>query len=258
MVKLNIYLSDLENAKFVLEQKRLTKNYFNDLRLVGRYYLNMGYSKNQAREKIDEFMLACGVDCKTNVFTDKGDNAIKAAERMRFIVNDSIYIFKHEMDVIDSLDGIQLRKIAFTLLCLAKYWDLKRDNNNHWIYNKDSEIMSMANVAVTTRRQSELYRKLQDYGLVRFSRKVDGTSMMINFLSNEGACVLAISDFRNLGYQYLRFHGGAFFSCENCGVTTRATGKNHKYCQSCAAKIHTRQKVNSVMKRRKLCEECNC
>lgn len=249
---MNIYISDQENAKLVLEQKKITRNYFNDLRLVGRYYLNMGYSSKQAREKIDEFMLECGADCKTNVFADRGDSAIKAAERMHYITSDYIYIFENEMNVIDSLNSVQLRKVAFALLCLAKYWDMKRDNNNHWIYNKDSEIMSMANVATTAKRQSELYRKLQDDGLVVFSKKVNGTSMQVNFIKNSGACVLTVSDFRNLGWQYLRYHGGAFFTCENCGVTTKVTGNNCKYCPDCSIKIHTRQKVDSVMRHRSI------
>lgn len=249
---MNTYINDQENAKLILEQKRLTKSYFNDLRLVGRYYLNMGYAPKQAREKIDEFMLECGADCKTNILVSKGDDAIKAAERMHYITDDYIYIYKKELDTIDSLNGIQLKKIAFTLLCLAKYWDVRRDNNNHWIYNKDSEIMRMANIAITVRRQSELYRKLQNNKLVTFSKKVDGTSMQINFVEKTGVCVLRISDLRNLGWQYLKYHGEAFFTCESCGITTKITGSNCKYCRDCSVRIHTRQKVESVMKRRNL------
>ena len=70
----------------------------------------------------------------------------------------------------------------------------------------------------------------------------------------DGEVAVRVSDFRNLGYQYLKYHGEPYFECENCGLTVRQnnkkTGRRQKYCQSCAAEIKIQQTINSVMRRR--------
>ena len=69
-----------------------------------------------------------------------------------------------------------------------------------------------------------------------------------------GKTAIHIQDFRNLGYQYMKHYGGQYFECENCGLTGKvqepAKGRPQKYCPNCAVELHTRQIVNSVMRRR--------
>lgn len=65
---------------------------------------------------------------------------------------------------------------------------------------------------------------------------------------------MRVSDFRNLGYQYMKYHGEPYFECTNCGITEKiknpSSGRPPKYCPQCAAEIRTKQNVNSVMRRR--------
>lgn len=181
--------------------------------------------------------------------------SIRLAKKRPLLVLDSIFITQPEMKRIDALDGRQLRRLAFTLLCIAKYRCAVVGERNMWVSTPDNEIMKMANVHTSIARQCALFAQLRDLGMIRFSRKVDNTSVEVLF-AEDGETAMRVSDFRNLGYQYLMYHGEDYFVCSECGITERgkpssSRGPKKKYCASCAAKIHTQQKVNSVMRKRK-------
>ena len=147
----------------------------------------------------------------------------------------------------------QIKRLAFTLLCLAKYWQIVVPSGDYWVNNRDNEIMAMANINTSIKRQSMMYWTLRECGMIQFSRKVDNTNVRVCFVE-DGDAVMRVTDFRNLGYQYLKYHGEPYFECENCGLTTKINTPNkgckQKYCRDCAVAIHTKQMVNSVMRRR--------
>ena len=167
---------------------------------------------------------------------------------------DSIIITKPEMDKIDSLDGKQIRRLAFVLLCLSKYWNIVNSQNDNWVNSKDNEIMAFANINTSIRRQCAMYATLRDTGLIQFSKKVDNTNVRVCF-AEDGDVAMTITDLRNLGYQYLKYHGEPYFECTNCGITVKidepARGRKQKYCKECAVEIKTKQNVNAVMRHRK-------
>lgn len=150
----------------------------------------------------------------------------------------------------------QIKRLAFVLLCLSKYWNIVNNQNDYWVNSKDNEIMSFANINTSIRRQCAMYAALKDAGLIQFSKKVDNTNVKVCF-AEDGESAMEITDLRNLGYQYLKYHGEPYFECTNCGIVTRyknpANKKSiwkQKYCESCAIEIDTRQSVNSVMRQR--------
>ena len=75
-----------------------------------------------------------------------------------------------------------------------------------------------------------------------------------------GQALMKITDFRNLGFQYLNHMEGGFFECANCGLTVRdervkngsfiSAGRKAMYCKDCATEIHLQQRINSVMRAR--------
>ena len=158
------------------------------------------------------------------------------------------------MEAIEKLEGKQLRRLAFTLLCVAKYWDAVSEKNDHWVNTPDREVMQMANVSTSIKRQSAMFAELKAAGMIRFSRKIDNLNVRVVFME-DGEAALHIQDFRNLGYQYLKYYGGPYFECENCGLTVKiqepARGRRQKYCPSCAIEVGVRQRVNWVMRERR-------
>ena len=250
---ISIILNEYEWAKDALEEPDLRKHPVETLKLIARYYLDKGYDRKNVRDLLEQYILECDAGASIVLWDNAIESAIRQAAKRPAVMIDKIVLTKPEMECIENIKGRQAKRLAFTLLCLAKYWDCCRDDNNHWVTNKNADIMAMANISASLKRQGALYRQLEEEGLLHFPVRVDAISIQVLFMK-KGNPEVEVKDFRNLGYQYLKYKGGAFFECEECGITTKIKNpeskRPQKYCASCAAKIHTQQKVNSVMKAR--------
>lgn len=250
---MTIVLNEHEWAQDMIESRSLGDKPFETLRRVAKYYIDKDYSTKEVRCMLDTFLLQCDPNASLPKWSGTLDYAVKKALKYDAINIDAIKITEQEMSQIDNLNGKQIRRLAFTLLCLAKYWDIVNPQGDHWVNSKDSEIMRMANINTSIKRQSLMYFKLNEIGMIRFSKKVDNTNVRVCFIT-PGETVMTITDFRNLGYQYLKYHGEPYFECQNCGITTKfndpVKGCKQKYCKECAVEVATRQRVNSVMRRR--------
>lgn len=221
---------------------------------MARYYMDTDgiTDKKTISSKLETFLLQCDSTASIPKWSKKLDFATNWAFKHEAIQIDSIIITKPEMDKIDSLDGKQIRRLAFVLLCLSKYWNIANSQNNNWVNSKDNEIMALANINTSIRRQCAMYSSLRDCGMIQFPNRIDNTNVRVCFIT-PGETSMVVTDFRNLGYQYLKYHGEPYFECQNCGVTAKrenATGRKPKYCKECAAEIHMKQIVNSVMRQR--------
>ena len=198
-------------------------------------------------------MLQCDPQVSLVHWSELLDKVAKNAGKYPLIQIDGVDITDKELHRIEALGGKQIRRLAFTLLCVAKYWDAVSEQNNHWANSSDKEVMQMANINTSIRRQSAMFAELRNAGLIRFSKKIDNLNVKVVFME-EGEVALHIHDFRNLGYQYLKHYGAPYFECENCGLTVKiqepSRGRRQKYCPSCAIEVKTRQNVNAVMRRR--------
>lgn len=248
----------------MISSHSLGKKPFETLSRVARYYIDNGIPKNEVRKMLDVFLIQCEPTASVPQWADTIDAALSRALKYEAINIKSIDVTKPEMDRIDALSGRQIKRLAFTLLCLAKYWDIVGKNAEHWVNSKDSDIMRMANIKESIRRQSLMFHRLNAADMIRFSKKVDNTNVKVNFVS-PGETVMSITDFRNLGYQYLKYHGEPYFECRNCGITTKYKNPKsnksmwqQKYCAACAVEIDTQQRVNSVMRLRQREANVSC
>lgn len=112
----------------------------------------------------------------------------------------------------------------------------------------------MSNVSTSIKRQSQLFRMIRDAGMIKFSKKVGNTNVKVLF-SDDDETVMHVTDFRNLGYQYLMYHGEPYFKCANCGIVTKIrnpkNSRGQKYCSSCAVEVAVKQRVNYAMRKGK-------
>ena len=256
---MSIVLNEHYYAEQAIQTRSLGKKPSETLSRVARYYIDSCDSANKKtiRSKLDLFLLQCDSTASIPKWSKMLDFATDWAFKHEAIQIDSIIITKPEMDKIDSLDGKQIRRLAFVLLCLSKYWNIVNSQNDNWVNSKDNEIMAFANINTSIRRQCAMYATLRDTGLIQFSKKVDNTNVRVCF-AEDGYVAMTITDLRNLGYQYLKYHGEPYFECSNCGITTKITNPENKnsswkqkYCRDCAVEIKTKQNVNSVMRHRK-------
>lgn len=256
---MSIVLNEYEWAEQMIDRHELGKKPIETLSCVAKYYLENKYSKRETRQLLDTFLSLCDPTSSLVQWSDALDRITKNASKYPLVRLDGVDIFKGELEKIDTLPGKQIKRLAFTLLCVAKYWDAVSEANNHWVNSSDKEVMQMANINTSIKRQSLMFAQLKEYGFIRFSKKVDNLNVQVVFMDETGEIGLHIQDFRNLGYQYLQYCGGPYFQCVNCGLTVKlqepSRGRRQKYCPSCAIELHTKQKVDSVMRHRNAVKE---
>lgn len=248
-----IVLNEYEWARDKIISRTLGKRPFETLSRVARYYIENNYSKKDVKKMLNTFLIQCDHAASLPKWEKTIDCALDKALKRGSINVSCIQISKPEMQRIEALSGKQLQRLAFTLLCLAKYWNIANPNANGWINNKDSEIMNMANINTSVKRQSLLFHILNEAELIQFSKKIDNTNVKVCFIE-DGETAVTVCDFRNLGYQYMRYKGEPYFECQNCGIVTRerggGKGAKQKYCRSCAIEVAAKQRIDSVMKKR--------
>lgn len=249
---MSIILDEYKWAERALQEHQLGRKPYETLARGAKYYTYRKFNRKELRRALEAFLLSCDPTASIVLWSDTLDHAMKAAAKYPIIILDGIEITKKEMETVDAIDGRQLKRLAFTLLCVSKYAHAVSSKNEYWVNTPDNEIMAMANINTSVKRQSQMFSQLRDFGLIRFSKRVDNLSVQVLFVDQDGEPVLHISDFRNLGYQYLKYHGEPFFVCTECGVTEKirdpAYLSRKKYCDDCAAKVRIRQNVNSVMR----------
>lgn len=254
---MTIVLNELEWAEEKIKSNDLGDNTYETLCRIAKYYISNGCSKEYTEQLLSRFLVQCDSTIVLVRWSDAIQNAIKYAAKYPPVDIGSIKLTKGEMAFIDSIDSAQARRLAFTLLCIAKYYDTVKETNNHWVSTKDSLVMAMANIKTSMKRQCALFRQLNEIGFLEFAKRVDNISTRICFLDEDrgdSEVAFEVTDFRNLGYQYLMYKGEPFYRCENCGLVTKIENPKKanylKYCKDCALKIAVRQRVNSVMKQR--------
>lgn len=252
-----VILNENRWVEDMIDTHSLGKKPFNTFSLMARYYIDKNYSKGDVKRKLVSFLLQCEPLAPIPKWNELIDKAISRALKRPAVQIDSIDITEPEIEIINALPQKQLRRLAFTLLCLAKYWDIVGAGADHWVNSRDNDIMKMANIGTSIERQSAMYHTLNELGLIQFSKKIDNTNVKVCFIKN-GEVVLRVSDFRNLGYQYQKYKGEPFFICQNCGITAKepnpkkTRGRPTKYCKSCAIEAKIQQNINSAMRRRPL------
>lgn len=250
---MSIVLNEYEWAENAIHNRDLGKKPSETLGRVAKYYLYKNYSKNDTRKKVEEFLVQCDPSASVISWSDSIDRIMKYAQKYPIVMIDHISVTRPELETISSLEGKQLKRLAFTLLCIAKFMNTVSPQNEYWVNTPDNEIMKMANINTSIKRQSMMFSQLKDLGLIRFSKKIDNLSVQVKFVS-AGDEEIRITDFRNLGYQYLKYLGEPYFECECCGITVKNNspnvGRKLKYCADCAAIVKMKQNVNSVMKSR--------
>ena len=180
-----------------------------------------------------------------------------------------VCITKHELETIQEIKSKPMQRIAFTLLCLAKFYDSVNEKNNDWVNSKINDIFNVAHVQIPKNKKPLILNDLRKLGLIEYSAKVDNVNVNVQFVDNESEVILQIDDFRDLGYEYALYCGENFIRCRECGKLVRQNGNNtfgyckeHRgyqkietkklICIDCGKEFEVKAKANN----RKRCDEC--
>lgn len=234
-----IILNEAKYAEECLENGTIDKKPFNTLSILAKYYYHKhGYRKKKIVELLSGFMSKYYPNY--NVDKHSWNETIKRiaanAGKFKLYEIDGISITEAQMETIQSIKNAQLERLAFTLLCLAKWGNLRNENNNGWVSRDAKEIFTLARVGGSSESRDYRINDLMRMGLVELPKKNTNMSIRVTYINDKSEELLLISDFRELGYEYLNYKGAHLIRCVECGILMRDNKyHNKKYCKKCNA-----------------------
>jgi hypothetical protein len=228
----------------------IAKNYYAD---------NMNYEKlsNIVKQILLEFNLMNYQEYKYhNKIVLICKNIINGNIEKDFKKYDYIPIYENELNIINSLKTDRHKKIMFTFFAIARYMD-----SDGWINKKTSkgisEVFKLANVSLTTEKRDALLHELYVEGYITFGKKVDNLNIRVK-LDDTGNIVYKVTDFNNLGNQYIGNFKNGYKQCKCCGKKYKIKSEmdhSSKYCDECAKEIEA---SNAILRKRKQREKKKC
>ena len=126
-----IVLNEREVAEAAIATNKLGAKPGETLIRVAKYYAQVeGYKKKEIRRKLEDLLLKNDPRTLLMKWDEALDGIVKASNKTPLIELDGIPITSNELQTIDSLPSKQLARLAFTLLCVAKYWYAVNEKNN--------------------------------------------------------------------------------------------------------------------------------
>lgn len=219
------------------------------LRLYARYlYHEKKLQKNEIVQKLDSFLEHSEPHYQKENWAAPLEQYAAKASTYPLCKCDGVWMTDCELQTILALHDKVLERLAFTLLCLAKFRDFKNPKNDHWISNSNGEIYSIACINTTAFEKDNKLHLLKELGLIAFAKKVDNLNIRILFVEETGKKELFVSDFRKLGYEWRLYKGEKYIRCTACGILAKNTNGKRKYCVECSKRIDL-QKAKERMKK---------
>lgn len=237
------------NELFLVE-RQINEHKVNDnnaiemIRMLAKYNCHEKHmSKEENYKAILDYM---NKFCKT--FTEADyykiiDSCIESVGKYGFKKIDSIKIMRSELNFIAKLKDLKLERLAFVLLCVAKYDHYYSESSEYWCNRSWHSIFNMARISNSgPAAQQKALRVLKLAGAIETTRKVGQDSLKILFVANEEennvVFELTETDFKELGYVYLYYKNGfdGFIPCQSCGRLIKKKKNNTKYCKECSDK----------------------
>lgn len=253
-----IIVNEKEFAERCINEEHIIGNPYYTLTIMARYYyFCKGYRNRRIVSVLTDFMEDNYMPYRDNMMDwDAVIEKIAAnAGKYPLTVIEEIWITESELSTISAVDNPELERVAFTYLCLAKIAIAKNPNNTGWVDTGDKELFKLARVSCKEIMRDRMIGMLMTKGLLEFSKRNDNLSCRVTFIDETSEKVLRITDFRELGYEYLLYKGGRFIRCQECGILVRnnpnGTVKHCKDCASDSSRYYDKMETKVIM-----CEDC--
>lgn len=237
-----IILRESEYAQKVLSSGDFGNAPSFTMMIMAKYLRTQGYENKEIAKKIEETALKSDPYIIKDRFRSIIDMYVKKSEGYNLVDVEGVIITEKELSDIALIEGDMRKKLMFTLLCLAKYGNILSTKNDNWVNKPDKDIFALANIKVTVKRQSLLLNDLWRLGFIKYGRAVDNTNINVTIVDTESKEGILISDFRNLGNQYMMNIYTDYIRCQDCGIVIHKSCNAQKYCRECAKKKVTRNK----------------
>ena len=248
-----IVLNEKKYAIECLENGFVGRKPFFTLSIIAKYYYYcLNYKKSKIEMLLNDFMFknySIGYQSDRLSWQDTIEKIVKKVNNYTLLELDGVKITKSELETISGIGNPNKERVMFTILCLAKFGIARNPQNNGWVNTDSKEIFKMARVSCKAKERELYIGDLCDRGLLELPKRNDNVSLRVTFI-DDGEEELFISDFRELGYEYLKYNGENFIRCAECGILTRGNkNRTKRYCKDCAA--YTPQKSKTI-----ICVDC--
>lgn len=248
-----IILNEAEYAEKCLLSGNVGPRPYHTLAIIAKYYYYVhGYKRKEIIKCLTDYLSKYypAYNSERNEWDENIEKIADNVKKFKLYIVDGVSITANELKTIKAIDNKQLEKLAFTLLCLAKLGNKKRENNNGWVNNETREIFKLARVSGNEESRNLKLNALWKMGLIEFPTKNTNLSIRVKFVDDDSKEKLFINDFRELGYIYLKYIGEPIKVCKKCGVLMNVVkGKSGRYCKDCA-------NPKPVLWREIICSDC--
>ncbi len=244
---MTVVLNETKLAEEILEKEETGNEPAATLFLLARYYRHrQNLTRKETAGKLDCFMQRCYKNYNPDLWAAMIENISDKALKYPLHEINAIRITESELERIRGIQNTKYQKLLFTMLCYAKLYNTLSENNNGWINTKIKELFRSARITVKYRKDKFLYlNDLEQTGLISFSVRNDNLNIRVNFIDMDSESVLEIQDFRELGYEYMKYMGeGNFTHCSRCHrLILKKSNKDFstKYCAECAKQAKNEQ-----------------
>lgn len=229
-----IVLNEKEYAEQCLKSKTIGDKPFFTLSILAKYYYHChGYRKKKITDLLISFISECypRYSCNRADWDAHIEKLATSAGKYTLFEIDGIWITRAELDTIEGIHNKVLERLAFTMLCLAKLGNARNSKNNGWVNYTAKDIYSMARISCSVIDRYEKLSQLNQLSLLEFPKKNDNLSSRVTYVDDDSEKVLFIYDFRELGYEYLKYKGENFIRCRECDILVRNNKcGDKKYC----------------------------
>ena len=242
-----IVVDENEYAQLRIKNKDIGDNIYHTLSILARYYYSQGIKHKGVCIELQNFLEIAYPKYSMNkpYWTEAIETIATKNAKEPLFESGGIWVTENEWQKIQSLNNKVLSKLAFTLLCIAKINNLRRPENSNWVNIDIKEIFKIANISCSVDLRAKRIGILISAKLIEFAKRVDNLNIKVLFIDDDSKKKFFISDFRDLGNEYLYRIGENFIRCAECGklVKNNKYG-NKKYCNSCAS--YTPQEVKQI------------
>lgn len=165
------------NEKAYVEDLLLHKNFDSSkashfLSMYARYlYHEKNLPKAGILKELHFFMEQNGRHYNPVDWTGRFEKYANKAGNYPLCECDGIWITEHEIKTIEQIHDKVLERLAFTLLCLAKFQNYRNPNNHHWIPYPNGEIYAMACINTSAFEKDRKLNRLKELGLIAYAKK---------------------------------------------------------------------------------------
>lgn len=243
----DVILNEKKYAEDIISSGALPGHPFRTIMMLARYCRQIsGMKPKETKAYINDFMTENYETFDPVIWSDAVDKAIRGAKKYPLSEIDCVSITQPELDYIRDIGDLNKERVMFSLLCLAKFYNIKNPNNNNWVNAQSKYVFVMADLShMSVDNKDYLIYDLWKSGLITYSNKIDNLNIRVEFIDTDTAPAMVVTDFVDLGYQYTMWRNrGGYLECESCGHLYKEGAKTSKHlCRDCVELYGTDAKI---------------